>query len=82
MESAPAVKTSTLDGHRLHASGHLAGGYPGAGIGSPSMDSPVPARLHPAPPPPVPMPMRFPRLLDQVREHIRSLHYSRHTEDA
>jgi len=46
--------------------------------------SSVPGRtsLRPPPTPPALPPLRATKILDQVRERVRLLHYSRHTEDA
>lgn len=46
------------------------------------MDMHASSRQRPAPIAPVLAPATAPRLLDQVRERVRSLHYSQRTEDA
>lgn len=53
----------------------------GASVSPPSLH-PGRGELRPALSPPALPALRSPRLLDQVRERIRLLHYSRHTEDA
>lgn len=50
----------------------------------PSLSRAAPSRGEPGPPGAAPAlpPLRAPRLLDQLRERVRTLHYSRRTEQA